>query len=193
MYEYFEGEVRSRTPTCVVVDVGGVGYRLQVPLSTWERLPGEGRARVWAWLDFREGLVRLFGFATSEERDVFVLLNTVSGVGPMTALSVLSGMSVAEFRAAVVRGDVAALKRVRGVGEKTAQRIVLELKETLAAMAPSGEAGAPADATLADAVLTLVKLSYPRHAAEKAARDARKDLGPDATVEALVKAALRRL
>ncbi|MEK7865689.1 MAG: Holliday junction branch migration protein RuvA [Planctomycetota bacterium] len=193
MYEYFEGSIQSRTPTGVVVDVGGVGYRLQVPLSTYERLPGEGRARVYAWLHFQEGLVRLFGFATTEERDVFVLLNTVSGVGPMTALSVLSGMPVADFRAAVVRGDVAALKRVRGIGQKTAQRLVLELKDTLAAMAPPGEEGGVSDAVLVDAVLTLVQLSYSRAAAEKAAREARKELGPGATVEALVKGALKRL
>lgn len=193
MYEYFEGEIRAKTPTGVVVDVGGVGYRLSIPLSTYERLPGEGRARVYAWLDFKEGLVRLFGFATMEERDVFVLLNTVSGVGPMTALAILSGMPVADFRAAVVRGDVTALKRIRGIGQKTAQRLVLELKDTLVAMAPPGEEGGVSDAVLVDAVLTLVKLSYARPAAEKAAREARKDLGPGATVEDLVKAALRKL
>lgn len=194
MYEYFDGEIQSRTPTGVVVDVGGVGYRLQIPLSTYERLPREGRARVFAWLHFAEGLVRLFGFATQEERDVFVLLNSVSGVGPMTALAVLSGMPVAELRSAVVHGDVKALKRVRGVGEKTAQRLILELKDTFAAMTPAGEEGAaPQDAMLADAVLTLIKLGYARPAAEKAAREARKEAGPDATVEAIVKASLRRL
>src|SRR5258708_9052677 len=130
MIAFLEGELAEAWPTRVVISVQGVGYLVQIPLSSFDHLPPIGqRVRLLTHLVVREDAHLLFGFASSAERDLFrLLLQHVSGVGPKLALAVLSGMTVSQFKAAVVRRDVAALAKISGVGKKTAERIILQLK-----------------------------------------------------------------
>ncbi|MBI3269872.1 MAG: Holliday junction branch migration protein RuvA [Planctomycetes bacterium] len=193
MFEYLEGRIADRGPTHVVVDVGGVAFRLAVPLSTQARVAAGGTSRLYTHLHLHEEQVRLFGFATLDEREAFRLLNGVSGIGPVTALAVLSSASVADLQRAIAEEDRAFLRRLKGVGPKTSERILLELKEPFAAMRRSSGAPPPSpqEAAAEDAVLVLVSLSFTRPAAEDAVKLARGSLGAGAPVEALVKEALR--
>jgi Holliday junction DNA helicase RuvA len=180
----------------MVVDVQGVGYEVLVPLSTFDRLhASEGiEVDLRTHLHIRETAHTLFGFATEEERDVFLMLiDRVSGIGPSIAMAVLSGMPVNRFKQCVVAGDVTELSRIKGLGKKTAERIVLELKDKVGVTdtwqdAASGQV----TATAADAELALIALGFKQVDARKAVR---KVLEADAasTTEALVRGALRTL
>ena len=199
MIARLRGQVIEAYPNRLVVDVHGVGYEVMVPLSTFDRLhAAEGVA-----VDLRTHLhfgtanqpgQKLFGFATEEERDVFLMLiERVSGIGPAVALAVLSGMPVAQFKSCVVAGNAAELTRIKGVGKKTAERIVLELKDKVGVTDTWQDAAAGAvSASAADAELALLALGYKQVDARKALR---KVLAADAAapVEALVRGALRAL
>jgi Holliday junction DNA helicase RuvA len=130
MIAYLKGTLTEKAPTRVVVDVGGVGYEVLVPLSTSENLPAPGReVRVLTYHHVREDADSLFGFATPAEREVFEILLTVKGIGPKVALGILSGTSVERFKQAVASGDTDTLAMIPGIGKKTSQRIVMELAE----------------------------------------------------------------
>ena len=194
MYHHLSGKLMHKSPASVVVDVAGVGYGLTVPLSTYEKLPTEGeQVRLLTHLHVRDDVMRLFGFATSEERELFRMLIGVSGIGPMLALAVLSGMSVDTIKQAVAAGDATLLKTIRGVGAKTAERMVLELRDPIGRLGvPIGAPGVSAgDRTALDAVAALVSLGYSRTKAEEAVALARKKCGADTTVEELVREALK--
>jgi Holliday junction DNA helicase RuvA len=193
MYHHLSGKLVSKTPALVVVDCSGVGYEVAVPLSTFEKLPAEGsHVHLLTHLHVREDGMRLFGFLTAEERDLFRMLIGVSGIGPVLATAVLSGTSVETVRQAVLSGDAALLKKIRGIGSKTADRIILELRGSIARLGVRVGAGAPAgDRPTLDAVAGLVSLGFTRSKAEEAVVDARKKLGPGATVETLVREALK--
>jgi Holliday junction DNA helicase RuvA len=190
------GTVLEAYPNRLIVDVHGVGYEVLVPLSTFDRLhAAEGLSvDLRTHLHIRETAHTLYGFASEEERDVFLLLiDRVSGIGPAIAMAVLSGMPVPQFKSGVVQGDVAALSRIKGVGKKTAERIILELKDKVGVTetwqdAAAGQVSAPA----ADAELALIALGYKQVDARKAVRKA-LDLDPAAATEALVRGALRLL
>jgi len=199
MIARLRGKVLEAYPNRLVVDVQGVGYEVLVPLSTFDRL----RAVEGLEVDLRTHLhfgtanqpgQKLFGFATEEERDVFLMLiERVSGIGPAVALAVLSGMPVARFKSCVVAGNTAELTRIKGVGKKTAERIVLELKDKVGVTDTWQDAAAGAvSASAADAELALLALGYKQVDARKALR---KVLEADAAapVEALVRGALRAL
>jgi len=190
------GNVLEAYPNRLVVDVHGVGYEVLVPLSTFDRLhAAEGLAvDLRTHLHIRETAHTLYGFATEEERDVFLLLiDRVSGIGPAIAMAVLSGMPVNSFKTSVVQGDVAALSRIKGLGKKTAERIILELKDKVGVTetwqdAAAGQMSAPA----ADAELALIALGYKQVDSRKAVRKV-LDTDPAAPTEALVRGALRLL
>jgi Holliday junction DNA helicase RuvA len=190
------GTVLEAYPNRLVVDVHGVGYEVLVPLSTFDRLhAAEGLAvDLRTHLHIRETAHTLYGFATEEERDVFLLLiDRVSGIGPAIAMAVLSGMPVTAFKTSVVQGDVASLSRIKGLGKKTAERIILELKDKVGVTetwqdAAAGQMSAPA----ADAELALIALGYKQVDSRKAVRKA-LDVDPAAPTEALVRGALRLL
>jgi len=132
MYNHIAGTLDSKTLTGVVIDAGGVGYRLRVPFSTASALPNVGqRVRLFVYLHVTDDALSLYGFATEEERQFFLQLMTVSGVGPKLALAVLSGGRVQDIQQAIRLGDFATLKRIKGVGEGTAKKIVLELGKIL--------------------------------------------------------------
>jgi Holliday junction DNA helicase RuvA len=199
MIAFLEGRLVEALPTQVVVEVHGVGYEVFIPLSSFDKLPAPGQpVRLLTHLAVREDAHVLYGFATAAERDLFrLLVNHVSGIGPKLALNILSGMSPAVFRGAVAAGDVKALSRISGVGRKTAERLVVELRDKVGAAgtweaASEQRALSPADQRLNDAVLALIALDFKPPEAHEAVRAAQAMLGPDATVEELVRAALKR-
>lgn len=200
MITHLHGTLVDALPTQVVVDVHGVGYEILVPLSSFDRLPLPGQeVRLLTHLAVREDAHVLYGFVSPAERDLFrLLIHTVSGIGPKIALNILSGMNVAAFRAAVAAGDVKALASVSGVGRKTAERIVVELKDKLGGLEsgspalPAGVRPAPGTDTRAnDAAAALVALGFKPADAADAVRAALAMLGPDAAVDQLVRACLR--
>ena len=196
MIARLRGKIIEAYPNRLVVDAGGVGYEVFIPLSTFDRLhAAEGLVvDLRTHLHFSQLGQKLYGFASEEERDVFLLLvDRVSGVGPTMAVSVLSGMDVTRFKQAVVAGDVAGLSKLKGVGKKTAERIVLELKDKVGVTETWQDAAAgQVSASAADAELALIALGYKQVDARKAVRKVLV-LEPAAPTEALVRGALRSL
>ena len=169
MITFLKGILTDALPTQAVVDVNGVGYEILIPLSSFEKLPELGQAvRLKTQLVVREDSQTLYGFATDGERDLFRLIQSVSGIGPRLALNVLSGMDVGAFKGAIAAADVKRLSSINGVGKKTAERMVLELKDKLGvaggAATALGQAAATRDKTIADAAAALEFLLA--HAAE---------------------------
>ncbi len=193
MIARLEGRVERVAPGEVVVDTGGVGYRVRVPLSTYASLPsGDGTCRLRVITVVREDEIQLYGFSTADEEELFRWLQAVSGVGPKLALRILSGISPADLRRALSAEDAVSLTVVPGVGRKLAQRIVLELKDRVAGAAPAATRppGPPADAAR-DAVAALEALGYPRRVAADAVRKA--EAGGARGLEEIVREALRGL
>jgi len=196
VYSFLRGVVETASPTEVELDVGGVGYRVLIPLSTYSRLPrGDGRVKLLTYLYVRDNVMELYGFATSEERKTFELLLGISGVGPRVAQGILSALSVAEVHRAILESDVGAFTKVRGVGKRTSQRIILELKGKIGAedddlSALLGEEGAARSSDVIDA---LIALGCTSAEARRAARKAETDLPGDTPVEGKVKYALQHI
>ncbi|MBE6409396.1 MAG: Holliday junction branch migration protein RuvA [Akkermansiaceae bacterium] len=196
MIAFLRGTVAEAMPQCLVLDVNGVGYEVQVPLSTFDAVnPMEGQT-VTLKIHFhvRENAQVLYGFATDAERDIFrLLIDRVSGIGPATAISILSGLNVSAFKQAVVGGDVQAIARAKGVGKRTAERIILELKDKVG-LASTWEAQQQGTTTEAagDAELALVALGFKQAEARKAIAALVKD-NPQAATDELIRGALRRM
>lgn len=194
MIARIRGKVWEAYPNRLILDVQGVGYEIHVPLSTFDRLhPSEGiTVELRTYLHIRETAHTLYGFATEEERDVFLLLiDRVSGIGPATAMSVLSGMPVSRFKEAVVNADVAELSRIKGLGKKTAERIVLELKDKVGVTETwESAAGGGISNIAADAELALIALGYKQVEARKAVKKVLESES-NASVEELIRGALR--
>jgi Holliday junction DNA helicase RuvA len=183
------GTLSEKRPPTVVVDVQGIGYEVDVPMSTFFLLPATGSAVVLhTHLVVREDAHLLFGFATEEERRVFRQLLKISGVGARTALSLLSGMSVSELYLAVSSQDGARLTRIPGIGKKTAERLLLELRDKLGTGAPAALAGSPA-AARSDALNALIALGY----SEKEAGLALSKVATDIPVQDAIRQALKLL
>jgi len=183
------GRLVSKHPPQVTLDVGGVGYELDVPMSTFYNLPAAGdTATLYTHLVVREDAHTLYGFASLEERSAFRQLIRISGIGARTALALLSGLSVAELAQAVATQDSARLTKVPGIGKKTAERLLLELKGKLAEALPGAGGAAPAG-TAADILNALLALGY----SEKEAAAAAKTLPPGVTVAEGIRAALKAL
>jgi Holliday junction DNA helicase RuvA len=183
------GRLLAKNPPQVMVDVGGIGYELDVPMSTFYNLPATGEVvTLFTHLQVREDAHTLYGFATQEERSAFRQLIRISGIGARTALSVLSGLSVSELAAAVATQDAVRLTKVPGIGKKTAERLLLELKGKLADALP-GSAAAQAGGTSGDVLNALLALGY----SEKEALLAIKTLAPGVAVADGIRAALKAL
>lgn len=190
MIERICGLVSRVEPMAVVIDLGAIALRLTVPVSTSSRVAAGTRVALWAELVVREDSWSLFGFASEKERAYFNLLRTVAGIGPKLACTVLSGASVEGLDQAVTRGEPGMLSRIPGIGRKTAGRIIMELSGKIeTALRPEGAPGLPP----AEAVEALMSLGYQRNLAARAVEKVLPDLGPDASVEDVVRAALRPL
>ncbi len=191
MYDFIEGECAERAPARLVLNVGGVGFELLVPLTS--RFPAKGRARAWTHLAVREDAHTLYGFEDRDTRDLFRLLLSVRGVGPTVALALLSGLPRGPLLAAIAAGDAETLTRIRGIGAKTAQQILLDLKDKAVILGHAesrpAEAKKPADAHVEDAVSALISIGYSeKDARSNVERAAKKVDGKD--LEGLVRAAL---
>lgn len=200
MIAFLEGTLSEALPTQIVVNVHGVGYQVQIPVSSFDRLPPPGSpVKILTHLAVREDAHTLYGFFTAGERDLFrLLMHHVSGVGPKIALAVLSGLSVEMFKSAVVAGDTGTISKISGVGKKTAERIVLELKDKVGVAAEweaSSAKNAPSedDVRLHDAVLALISLGYKQVEAHKAIRAVMKSGSETPPSDELVRQALKVL
>lgn len=184
------GTLTRREPPLLLVDVGGIGFEVEAPLSTFEKFPATGAViTVHTHLVLREDALALFGFATTRERMMFRQLLKVAGVGPRLALAVLSGVEVTELASLVQAGDVTRLMRLPGIGRKTAERIVVELRDSLADLAAGASATSSTRGALAEAEAALAALGYkPQEVARALAQANAGDPS-----EALVRAALRVL
>ncbi len=195
MIGQLRGRLAEKRPNQVLVDVGGVGYLVQVPLSTYAAL-GELHTEVTLLIHthVREDALALYGFVSAREKHFFELLLSASGVGPTLALKILSGMSVEELVPAIRGSDLARLTRIPGVGRKTAERMVVELKDRLEAVAVEAQkpAGASPAGIEADVVSALVNLGYDGRAAESAVSEAKREAGTG-NFEKLLRAALQSL
>src|SRR5688572_15832006 len=199
MISFLHGKLVEALPTQVIVDVNGVGYEVLIPLSSFDKLPQPGGdVKLLTQLIVREDAHILYGFASGAERDLFrMLINNVSGIGPKTALNILSGMNAVAFRGAVANSDVKSLSQISGVGKKTAERIVVELRDKVGA-AGAWEASSSArslsasDQKINDAVLALMALGFKQVDAHDTVRQAQAALGAAATVEELVRASLKK-
>jgi len=194
MIAQLQGQLLHKSPTRVLLDVNGVGYEILVPLSTFEKLGEVGdRVSVLTHLHVREDALQLFGFATQDEKQLFQLLIAVSGIGPKVAQGILSGCSVDTFCQYIQQNQIAALTAIPGIGRKTAERLVIELRDRLAPFAPSSERQAaepaPSDSSR-QALMALVSLGYSRAAAEKAVHRVAAENG-ELAVEELIKRSLR--
>jgi Holliday junction DNA helicase RuvA len=190
-----QGRILRKGPQEVVVDVGGVGYRVLIPVSTFYRLPDEGAAATLRiHTHVREDALALFGFLTAAEHELFERLIDVAGVGPKLAIAVLSGMEAPDLVEALRASDVARLTRIPGVGRKTAERLVLELKDKMPArVAPADTAAADASGSSRDDLLSaLVHLGYSRVEAERGIERALKEDGAG-RFEDLLRRSLRAL
>ena len=196
MITFLRGNIVEKHPTRVVLDVGGVGYEVMIPLSSYDRLPLIGEFCYILTVDHvREDVHQLFGFMTESERDMFGLLRGITGIGPKLALSALSGLSVRDIKTAVVEGDIKRVSSISGVGKKMAERIVVELRHKISA-GEALEAVAGADVSgrthLRDSILALAALGYKQDKAREMVRKVMELHSDITSVEAIIKLALSK-
>jgi Holliday junction DNA helicase RuvA len=195
MIALIHGQMVGKSPQAVVVDVGGVGYEVQIPLSAFPKLPDLHKPVTFHTVTHvREDALQLFGFLQREERDVFLRLVSVSGIGPRLALNILSGLPLPDLIRAVELEDVARLKALPGVGAKTAGRLILELKGKLSTIPVEGGAAASSDEPiLADALSALENLGYPRPVARETLLKISRGTSGTASLEDLIRESLKVL
>ncbi len=202
MIAQLTGTLIDASFTEAIVDVGGVGYQVLIPMSTFDKLPRPDEKKtvtLLTWLQVREDALTLFGFATRQERDVFLLLITVNGIGAKTALNILSCMNVTSFCQAVASGDLKSLKKISGVGPKSAERILVELRDKIQKIAPEtafGGGGAPSkvDKAVEDAILALGQLGFQGPKFQKLVADVALEIPEDQrSTENIIRKALQAL
>ena len=194
MIGYLKGTLIDKKPNAVVLDVNGVGYLVNIPVSTFYDLPEEGSPlSLSIYTHVREDILALYGFRTTREKAVFEKLIGVSGIGPKMAVAFLSGMTVEELIPAIQRQDVVKLSTIPGVGRKTAERVALELREQLPALL-SETAQLPAEKSMQDDLISaLVNLGYHRSQAERTAKSVLEKAKPDTAFETLLKSSLQHI
>ncbi|HEX9422450.1 MAG TPA: Holliday junction branch migration protein RuvA [Pyrinomonadaceae bacterium] len=205
MIAHLSGTLLSKQATSVILDVGGVGYEITIPVSTFYDLDEEGSiVKLRIYTHVREDALQLYGFKTARERELFMRLISVSGIGPKLGITLLSGMSADEMIASIRTNNLARLTLIPGVGRKTAERLVMELRdkvaslssaqleEELGAKTPEGAALPTEDSTRSDVLSALLNLGYQRSSAEKAVTAA-LDEGDDISVESILRRSLRKL
>lgn len=197
MIEYLRGELAELTPTTAIIECCGVGYETSITLNTYSALQGKKDVKVYIYEVIREDTHQLFGFCNKHERELFLLLISVSGIGGNTARTILSAFTVNELCDAIATGNEVAIKSVKGIGLKTAQRLIVDLKDKIAGIydgtASSTPAAAPANNENIDgAVQALAMLGFPVSAANKVVQSIAKS-EPEATIEQLIKLALKQL
>jgi holliday junction DNA helicase RuvA len=194
MYAFISGRVVAKSPAAVVLDNQGIGYEIHISLNTYTRIQHLEECRLYTYLVVREDAHILFGFADEAEKELFVHLISVSGVGPNTARMVLSAMLPQEFIQAIIMEDETALGRIKGIGPKSAKRLIVELKDKVGkaghTMLTTPDAG---NTARAEALSALVALGFSRPASEKAIQKAAQSLAPGIPAEEIIKLALKNL
>lgn len=194
MYAYIDGKLAFKSPSYVVIEAGGVGYHINISLNTFSRIGNAEKCKLFTWLHVKEDAHTLYGFADEGERRLFLHLISVSGVGPNTGRMMLSSITPEEIQAAIVKGDVSQIQRIKGIGPKSAQRLVLELQDKLKKEGPDTLISAPKNNTIKDEALSaLIMLGFARNAVEKVLEQELNKNGSDLTVEQLIKFALKSL
>lgn len=200
MYHYLNGKIAEKTPAAVILDVNGIGYEVRISVNTFSALPKLGdTTKLLTHFIVREDAQLLFGFATEEERELFKLLLSVSGIGPKMAITLLSGMTISELKAAIREGSIPLLTSVSGIGRKTAERVIVELKDKLPREAGKDSRDiihdmSVSDQIVEDAVQALVALGYVKQKAKEAVQKVLKaSLGKKLTVEEIIRAALKHV
>lgn len=196
MITFLEGKLDEKQPARIVMNVSGVGYEIFIPLCTYDRLPPEGEScRVLTYHHITDSAQKLFGFFNDEERNMFTRLLTISGIGPKLAISALSGLPVRELKSALINGDVKRISSISGIGKKTAERIIVELRDKFTkddlfdSMSDDSGLG---DHRLRDAALALAALGYKMDDAQKMLKIGATKLTPEMGVEDLVRLALTK-
>jgi len=194
MYDYISGNIAEANPAEVIIDNHGIGYRILISLQTYDRIRESKEIKLFIWHLVREDEEALFGFFDREERRIFTLLIEVSGIGPNTARLMLSSLTTDEIKTAVINSDVNKIKGVKGIGLKTAQKAIIELKDKIDKNSPSADifGGAMATSAKSEALTALVTLGFGKQTAEKAI-DAVLKKEPGSSLEELIKKALKLL
>jgi Holliday junction DNA helicase RuvA len=194
MYAYIDGKLAFKSPSYVVIDAGGVGYHINISLNTYSLIGDAERCKLYTWLHVKEDGHSLYGFADEGERRLFLHLISISGIGPNTGRMMLSSITPAEIQAAIISGNVALIQRIKGIGPKSAQRVILELQDKLRKEGPDTLTAAPLNKTVRDEALSaLVMLGFARNAAEKVLEQEISKNNAELTVEQLIKYALKNL
>ncbi|MFH1564163.1 MAG: Holliday junction branch migration protein RuvA [Nitrospirota bacterium] len=193
MINSLTGILKDKLPTYVLVEISGVGYGVHIPLSTYHKLPQiSEEIRLFTHLVVREDDLSLYGFCTLEEKRLFLTLISISGVGPRSALTILSSIEVAQFHQAIIKEDMTTLTSISGIGKKTAQRLILELKDKLKEIELLPETKSDKK-TIEDAILALISLGYKKDTATQATNKAQDILKEGFDIEKLIKTALKFL
>lgn len=193
MFAHIHGRLVEKSPTDVVIDCNGVGYHLQISLHTFSRLPDSESIKLYTYLQIKEDAHTLFGFAEKSEREIFKLLLSVSGIGAGIARTMLSSMEPKQIIQALASGDVATIQGIKGIGAKTAQRAILDLKEKVLKVYALDEVSATSNNTNKEEALSALEvLGFNKKLAEKVVEKVVKEQ-PDATIETIIKQALKNL
>ncbi len=194
MYAYIDGKLVFKSAAYVVIDAGGVGYHINISLNTYAKLGEAERCKLYTWLHVKEDAHTLYGFADEGERRLFLHLISVSGIGPNTGRMILSSITPEEIQQAIVKGNVSQIQRIKGIGPKSAQRMILELQDKLKKDGPDTLINMPSTHTAKDEALSaLVMLGFVRNSAEKVLDQEINKQGGNLTVEQLIKSALKSL
>jgi Holliday junction DNA helicase RuvA len=194
MFAYIDGKLTFKCPAYVIVEAGGVGYHINISLNTYSALANVERCKIYTWLQVKEDSHTLYGFAEEGERRLFLHLISVSGIGAATCRMMLSSITPAEIQAAIVNADVALIQQIKGIGAKSAQRIILELQDKLKKEGPDSLISMPLNNTTREEALSaLIMLGFSKQVAEKAIDNAVKKADQDLTVEQMIKIALKNL
>ncbi len=200
MYYYISGKIAVIDPTFVVLDVGGLGYEIKISLNTYSEIKSVGSCKLFTYFHVKEDIQALYGFLTEEDKLLFMRLIGVSGIGPSTGLMIFSSLSTMEIKEAIVGGNSRVIQSVKGIGAKTAQRLILELKDkiqldeaSMAAVNASGTGAGGSQHLKTEALAALVTLGIPKTAAEKNINSVLKKYGSDIKLEDLIKHSLKTL
>ncbi|MXV51752.1 Holliday junction branch migration protein RuvA [Pedobacter sp. HMF7647] len=194
MYEYLNGKLIFKCPTYVVIDVNGVGYHVNISLNTYSAIGDQELCKLFVWQHVKEDALTLYGFSDEGERRLFLHLINVSGIGPNTARMMLSSITPKEIQMAIVKGDVPLIQRIKGIGPKSAQRIILELQDKLKKEGPDTLTMMPQhDTAREEALSALVMLGFAKNAADKGLDQVMKGSEENLSVEQLIKFALKIL
>lgn len=193
MYESIRGTLQEKEPTCAIVECAGLAYRLSIPLSTYTRLPHPGSPiQLFLSLIVREDAHTLYAFSLKEERDLFEILISISGIGPKTAAGIIGHLDASSFQRAIASADTRLLSKLPGIGKKTAERLVIEMRDKFKGGKKSSPLAAPLQEGLPDdAINALIHLGYHAMDADKAVQKALKDHGEEQDLGRLITAALR--